>query len=213
MIVRSGILAVLFVGAWMTRATLDRPYVVTTAEALTRFPMTIGSWAGKDAPLDPEVVRVAAVDDHLNRYYESSEGEIGLYVGYYNSQRQGESLHSPLYCLPGAGWQPMQKGWQDLRVAGEGPRTVNKLVVERGIDRLLVLYWYQTVARVTASEYYRKLFLIRDAFVSGRTDVALVRIIAPINQIESTDASKALSVAVPFAERVLPEVQRRLFKN
>ena len=101
----------------------------------------------------------------------------------------------------------------DLRTAAGETRRIKKLVVERGMNQLVVLYWSQTSRRVTGNEYLRKLFLMADAFGSGRTDVALVRIIAPIGvQANATEAS-AMTVAVPFAERVLPEVQARLFQN
>ena len=41
--------------------------------------------------------------------------------------------------------------------------TVNRYVVQKGLDRQLVLYWYQGHGRVVASEYWSKAFLIRDA--------------------------------------------------
>jgi EpsI family protein len=212
MIQRCCLLIAIFIGAFGARATLDSPTPVTTAEPLVQFPSELGSWRGQDAVLEPEVVKVAAVDDYLNRYYRSAAGELGLYVGYYESQRQGESLHSPLFCLPGAGWQPIRHGEVALRDAkNSSVRTVNELVVERGLDRLLVLYWYQTVNRITASEYGRKLFQIHDAFFSGRTDVALVRIIAPVVAHDHAAEAKSADLARPFAELVLPQVQERLF--
>lgn len=212
MIGRCSILVVLLAGALAGRAVLDAPHVVTTAEPLGRFPSTLGTWTGRDLPLEPEVIKVAAVDDHLNRQYRSSQTSIGLYIGYYQSQRQGEALHSPLFCLPGSGWQPVTNQRLDLTVADGSVRPVNRLVVERGLDRLLVVYWYQTFARVTASEYWRKLFLMHDAFFAGRTDVALVRVIAPIEPHVAGSESASLDVARPFAELVLPEVQQRLFR-
>jgi EpsI family protein len=185
---------------------------VTTAESLAGFPDTIGEWRARDVPLDPEVIKAAAVDDFLNRQYSSAQGNLGLYVGYYQNQRQGESLHSPLFCLPGSGWQPVQTG--DVSLPTEPPSPVVKeLVVERSGSRLLVLYWYQTVKRVTGSEYGRKLFLMSDALVSRRTDVALVRIIAPIDSRDRQGAVHALGVARPFAARIQPEIQARLFRN
>jgi EpsI family protein len=90
---------------------------------------------------------------------------------------------------------------------------VNHLVVERGIDRILVLYWYQTFARVTASEYWRKLYLMHDAFVSGRTDVALVRIVAPIGSRDAAGEAASLDRSRALAELVMPEVQHRLFRE
>ena len=121
---------------------------------------------GQDLPLAPEVIKVAAVDDYLNRQYRSRQGSIGLYVGYYQSQRQGEALHSPLFCLPGIGWQPVTTSAStspQLTV----PPVVNALGRRAWTRPAAVLYWYQTLTRVTASEYWRKLFLMHDAFSAG----------------------------------------------
>jgi EpsI family protein len=213
MIVRSAILIALFAGAFAIRASLDAPRVMTSAEGLSRFPSTLDQWRGTDYPLEPDVIKVAAVNDYLNRQYQSSTAGLGLYIGYYQSQRQGEALHSPLFCLPGAGWQPVKNEVTDLNVTGEpSARKVNALVVERGLDRLLVLYWYQTFGRVIASEYWRKLFLMHDALIAGRTDVALIRITTSIRSRDPKGEVTSLDVARPFAERILPEVQQRLFK-
>lgn len=212
MIARSCLVIVLLVGAFAARARLDAPMTVTSAELLNQFPASIDAWAGRDIALEPDIIKTAAVDDHLNRQYVSGGRELGLYIGYYQSQRQGESLHSPLFCLPGSGWQPVVTREVTLPVSGATP-VVKELVVERGVNRLLVLYWYQTVKRVTGSEYGRKLFLISDAFTSGRTDVALVRIIAPVDFRNPNGEADALALATPFATRILPEIQSRLFRE
>jgi EpsI family protein len=210
---RLAILIAVLLIASVARAALESPPAVTTAEPLARFPASLSQWRGTDSPLDEEVVDMAAVDDYLNRYYNSDAGELALYVGYYQSQAQGEALHSPLFCLPGAGWQPVAVRRRDLRGADGSTSTVNELVVERGLDRLLVLYWYQTRARITASEYARKLFQMRDAVVSGRTDVALVRVVAPIMARDEPSEARSASLARGFAELVLPQVQQRLFRQ
>ena len=49
---------------------------------------------------------------------------IRLYVGYYATQRQGATIHSPLNCLPGAGWIPVELGRKTIDVqAGPDRRT------------------------------------------------------------------------------------------
>ena len=211
MMFRASLLLALFVGAFAARARLDTPHQMTTAEPLARFPMVLQEWHGRDLPLAADVIKVAAVNDHLNRQYEAGAGGLGLYIGYYQSQRQGEALHSPLFCLPGAGWQPVKTETTDVRL-GSDVKQVNALVVERGLDRLLVLYWYQTFARVTASEYGRKLFLMRDAFLAGRTDVALVRLTTAVASRDASAEAEAIARVRPFAELVLPEIQQRLFR-
>ena len=52
-----------------------------------------------------------------------------------------------------------------------------------------------------------------DAFTSGRTDVALVRIIAPIDFRHPQGEANALAIARPFGAQVLPELQARLFRE
>ena len=213
MIWRCAVLSVLLLATVAARGRLASPQAPPKAEALSLFPATIGAWIGKDSPLDEDIVKTAAVDDYLNRIYVSGKSELGLYVGYYGSQRQGEALHSPLQCLPGAGWEPMKAEPVSLGGAPDGPVTINKLIVQKGVDEMLVLYWYQTLNRVTASEYARKFFLVADAFRTSRTDVALVRVIAPIAGRDSNGESKAMEVARPFAATVLPDVRRRLFRG
>ena len=36
---------------------------------------------------------------------------------------------------------------------------INRYVIQKGLDRLLVLYWYQSHGRVVASEYSGKFYL------------------------------------------------------
>jgi EpsI family protein len=211
---RTCLLIVLLVAAAGARLVLGSPRTVDRAQPLSQFPTEIDGWIGTDSALDPEVVKTAAVNDYLNRYYESSGGTLGLYVGYYQSQRRGESLHSPLQCLPGAGWQTLENEPLEIGSKSDGTaRSIRRLVVERGLDRLLVLYWYHTASRVTGNEYARKVFLMSDAFRSGRTDVALVRIVASFGRHDAADDTGAIAIARPFAERVLPEIQQRLFRE
>jgi len=212
MIRRSCVIIVMLTGAFAARQVLGTPPSVLTAEPLSRFPAQINDLKGVDVALEPDVIEMAAVDDHLNRFYARGNQGVGLYVGYYQRQRQGEALHSPLFCLPGSGWQPVVTRQVTLP-AGTGPVAVNELIVERGLDRLLMLYWYQTAFRVTASEYQRKLWLMTDALTTRRTDVALVRVTTRINFRDATGEADAAAIAYPFASQILPAIQTRLFKE
>jgi EpsI family protein len=211
---RAWIITLLLVAAWSVRTALIARHPVSYDRSLSTFPNVVGNWTGHDVRLDPEILSQIRVDDYLNRYYRSDVGVMGLYVAYYASQKEGDAVHSPMNCLPGSGWQPVTTERIALDApAGDPADTVNKVVVVKGLDQQLVLYWYQTLDRVVASEYVSKAFLVRDAFRSGRTDIALVRIVAPINSQRPDGVAMALSVARPFAERVLPEIRRRLFRS
>jgi EpsI family protein len=148
-------------------------------ESLSTFPRAVDSWtAAGDVPLDEEVVRVLGVDDYVSRTYVSTAGDpANLYIGYYASQRQGDTIHSPQNCLPGAGWQPVESTRTSLAIDGKTV-PVNRYVIEKAGARQVVLYWYQGRGRVVANEYANKLWLMVDAARLRRTNGSLVRIVA-----------------------------------
>lgn len=176
--------------------------------AFDAFPMTIDSWrATVDPPMEPEILKVLGVDDYLSRiYFKPSGAAVGLYMGYYGSQRQGDTIHSPLNCLPGAGWEPAQEGRLTIANADGAGRdiTVNRYVVQKGLDRQLVLYWYQSRGRIVASEYWSKFYLIHDAIRANRTDGALVRVIAPIAIGADDQGAAAEHLAEEFVRVLFP---------
>lgn len=189
----------------------ERPAAATRAPAadLAQVPMAIGDWRGSDdAPFDEDTMRVLGVDEYINRRYVDTRAQalVGLYVGFYRSQRQGDAIHSPLNCLPGTGWHPVERSRVDLPVHGSAPITANRLVVEKGGDRHVVLYWYAGRGRTVAGEYTNKLLLLADAMRSGRTDGALVRVMTAA----SAEAGRADDVLRSFVATAYPAVQRRL---
>ena len=101
-------------------------------------------------------------------------------MGYYGSQRSGATYHSPKNCLPGGGWVFRSNDRVSGVIPGRPEAEVNRVVIEKGFDRQLILYWYQDRGRIVASEYAAKGYLILDATTHNRTDGALVRISTPI---------------------------------
>src|SRR5262245_57986617 len=191
-------------------ARADRAEPVPPRETLERFPMTLDDWQGaKELPFTKSILDALGVDDYLTRVYFTPQKEgVGLYIGYYQSQRQGDSMHSPLNCLPGAGWEPLSKSDLQLSVPSRsgGPArdiNINRYLIQKGIDKQLVLYWYHAHDRVVASEYWGKFYLIADALRLNRTDGALVRVITPLTGKENSERS-AEAIAVRFVKTIFP---------
>jgi EpsI family protein len=208
---RAAILFVCFIATAGFIARASRPEQVPPRAPLEELPMQFGEWSGvAAAPFEPRILATLGVDDYLTRFY-GTDGKlsVGLYVGFYESQRQGDTIHSPLNCLPGSGWAPVSKSTIDVQVAqtlgSAGPVgiNINRYVVEKGLDRELVLYWYQSHGRITADEYMSKFYLIRDAVRLNRTDGALVRVMAPI-AAGATDDRRAEDTAVRFVKALFP---------
>jgi EpsI family protein len=176
--------------------------------SFAEFPMVIGPWrAVVDPPMDPDILRMLGVDDYLSRaYYQPNGAAVGLYMGFYGSQRQGDTIHSPMNCLPGAGWEPVSEGELEIaNVDGAGRNIkVNRYVIQKGLDRNVVLYWYHGRGRVVGNEYLSKAFLIRDAIIDNRTDGSLVRVIAAVNDRDADGVASAEARAENFIRAIFP---------
>lgn len=157
---------------------------------------------------------VAGMTHYVMRGYHASSAPataaaFTLYVGYYDSQTQGKTIHSPRNCLPGAGWEALAFEKAAVPLAA-GSATVNRYIIQRGEQRALVLYWYQGRGRVEASEYRVKWDLLRDAALRGRSEEALVRIVVPIRDSERASFDMAAKVArtvIPAVAQALPSIQ------
>jgi EpsI family protein len=173
-------------------------------ESLTALPYEIEQWRGREAtPFTGDVVAQLGVDDYIHRsYLADGHPPIGLYAGYYASQRQGDTIHSPQNCLPGAGWRPVESSIITIGVDGRN-LPVNRYVIQKGLDKQVVLYWYQGRGRVVANEFKNKALLMWDAATLRRTNGGLVRIIAP-----QGDAGDATDNAVAFARTLIPRLER-----
>jgi EpsI family protein len=210
MVARLLVLTACFLGttAYVSRAM--QPELVPLREPLSDISLRLDDWTGFEAPrLTSEVLAVLGVDEYVTRVYARQKDVVGLYIGYYQSQRQGDTMHSPMNCLPGAGWQPMETARIDVPVPGrDTPITVNQVIIQKGVDRQLVLYWYQSHGRVVASEYWSKIFMVTDAIRSNRSDAALVRV---ISGIDSRDKGRdAEARAVGFVQALFPQLSRYL---
>jgi EpsI family protein len=163
---------------------------------------------GRDTTVDDETRRVAGMTSYILRQYDGPVGrDFSVYVGYYDSQRQGKSIHSPKNCLPGSGWEPVEQGTVSLPTP-LGPVVVNRYRVVNAGNTAIVYYWYQGRGRIAANEFRVKFDLLRDAALRGRTEEALVRIVVPVSKGDIAAADTlARQAAGPLAaavDRVLP---------
>lgn len=203
--------AVLVAGALLVAAT-SRQRSMELREPLSRtVPVSIDGLAGRDLVIGDEERRVAGMDDYLMRVYAApgaaaADAAFSLYVGYYRTQAQGRTIHSPKNCLPGAGWEALTTGRTRIATA-QGAVEVNRALLQNGAHRAVVLYWYQGRGRVAASEYAVKWHLLRDAALRRHTEEALVRVIAPVT---AAGEARAQEMAVRAARMAVPAVARAL---
>ncbi len=157
--------------------------------------------------IDSAEQRVAGMTSYvLREFTPPGQGTFSIYVGYYDEQHQGKSIHSPKNCLPGAGWEPVEAGTLAIPTPS-GPVVVNRYRVAQAGKSAIVYYWYQGRGRVAHDEFRVKFELLRDAAIHGRTEEALVRIVVPVANGNATDAD---TIALHVAPALIADVNRIL---
>lgn len=207
---------VLALGALVTVGLDTQQAMELRADLAQTMPTAMDGFDSRDVELSPEEIRGAGVTSYLFREFQRPAAQpqagdsavaesFSLYVGYYDSQTQGKTIHSPKNCLPGAGWEALRSRTVTLETPA-GQVRANRYLLQRGDQQALVVYWYQGRGRVEANEYVVKANLLRDAALRGRSEEALVRIVVPI----TTDEESAYRLAVAAAARFVPSLQRAL---
>jgi len=200
--------------AALTYVPLQSPEPIVREE-FSSFPLRMDGWRGRSSELDPVIEEVLAADDYLASVY-SKEGEsapVDFYVAYYRDQSEGDGIHSPEVCIPGGGWEmsAIEKTSTSVEVDGKTiTLPINRAIIQRGLQRQLVYYWFEQRGRRLTSEYAIKYYSILDKFNRGRADGALVRSITPILPGESEAKADArlqrfLQVSFPRLGAYVPE--------
>lgn len=188
-----------------TRGDAD---LIPASEPLSHMPLALAGWSGSDVPIDQETLDVLGAGDFLSRVYthDGVAQSMGLFIGYFPTQRTGVTIHSPKNCLPGSGWVFESSHYVDLKDANGKAHRVGEYVIADGENRQFVIYWYQAHGRSVANEYLAKIYLVTDAIRMHRTDGALVRIVTPIDANEGLPEARARAEA--FTAQLIPTLPR-----
>jgi EpsI family protein len=196
--------------ALKVRGDADR---VPPSAPLELMPETIGSRTAQDIPLDSETLAVLGDGHFLNRLYtdpgrpgQVPEVPVSLFIGYFPTQRTGQSIHSPQNCLPGAGWSFLSSKVINLPTADGRKYPVGEYLIGNAGQKEIVLYWYLAHGRSVANDYLAKGYMMLDALRWNRTDGALVRIVTPVTPTESLAGAERR--AVQFANQLTPVLPR-----
>jgi EpsI family protein len=203
---RYWVMITLLLGAVGALHLTARREITLLVRPLSSFPSALNGLQGRDVALQPWQIQALEVDEHLTRIYSRPGiSPVVLYIGYYRSQQQGQIVHTPKNCLPGSGWEPVTSTRLVIDRPGGRGASVNYYVLQKGLDRQLVLYWYQAHGRIVASEYWGKFYTMMDAIRLNRTDASVVRISTPLND---NDEAQTRERVFAFAEQAMANVDK-----
>ncbi len=188
------------------------PEPVLTRTSLKEFPSRIGDWVVvNEERIDEKSMAVLQVDDYVIRTYANSKGDpVTLYIGYFKTQKEGKTNHSPRQCLPGAGWSAIETTsvTLDVPAGNSGQIPAQRFLMEKGDEKDLFLFWYHGRGRQLANEYIVKAYLMWDSITRNRTDGALIRIssrASPNPDKAFRDEADFIRSFYPILSRYIPE--------
>ena len=197
----------LFFSGTLVQWFVHRGEVEVPRKSLVELPAQLGDWRqrGSEIKFDKQVEKVLGTTDYSMREYSLLNGRIAnIYVGYYASQRTGVTYHSPLNCLPGAGWVMKDPQYIDI-VSPKGTNfRAQRYIVQNGIYNEVMIYWYQGRGRIEASEYWDKAHTVFDSVLHRRSDGAMVRLMTSVGADED-DAGRAVTdLAGQLVDELVP---------
>jgi EpsI family protein len=160
-------------------------------------------------------MKVGAMDS-IQRVYRRTRGgrkeELLLYIAYFGGIR-GTAPHHPDVCMPGGGWDILNREMPTLQLAGFGnaPLEVHKDEFEFRSDQTkrLVVWWEYVHGENVASRWMQRLKWILPKFLGGkRGSILQVQVAQTYNG--KSDASWA--TISEFIERIGPHLERVLPK-
>ncbi len=153
------------------------------------FPDRIGDWSGTRQRLDPQVEGVLGADDYIDATYAAPGGEdyVNFFVAFYENQTEGSGIHSPEVCLPVGGWEVFGIEPFEVSLPGTAYGTfhLNRAVIQKGLSKQLVYYWFEQRGKRLTNDYAAKASVVWDSLNMGRSDGALVRFVTPIKPGET----------------------------
>lgn len=174
------------------------------------FPRSVSEWSAIMSTLEPEIEQVLGADDYLNASYirQGHPAPVGVFIAFYEKQTEGSGIHSPEVCLPVGGWEVFSLDPAPVDMSGTpyGQFNVNRAVIQKGLAKQIVYYWFEQRGRRMTNDYLAKATVLYDSLTIGRTDGALVRFTTPIARNETeADADARLQ---GFMKELLPSLPR-----
>ena len=91
-----------------------------------------------------------------------------------------------------------------------GDFAVNRAVIQKGLSKQLVYYWFEQRGQRMTNDYAVKASVVVDGLTRGRADGALVRFVTPIGEQESEADAEArlqrlMAEVLPSLPKFIPE--------
>lgn len=194
--------------------TPERAPQTIARENFSHFSRDIGPWSGIMQSLEPEVEKVLGASDYINATYAApgERGFVNFFSAWYEKQTEGSGIHSPEVCLPVGGWEVFSIEPTPVSLPNTiyGDFVVNRAVIQKGMSKQLVYYWFEQRGRRMTNDYAAKVTVVWDSLIRGRSDGAMVRFVTTIEPNEPESEADArmqrfMALALQRLPKFIPE--------
>jgi EpsI family protein len=195
------------VGAERVRARIadsgsDAQAVARMGDAFAGIPLRIGDYRGERRTWDEHTVKASGADAYgAVRYVDPDERIFDLFVG--GALRNDDNFHAPNVCMPSVGWETLRSA-EVVRAgaAGKPAPPMQRLLLQRGEEQMLVYYWFQAGDRLAGNEWAVRLYRLLD-LLRGRplSPTLIVSVYVPVQEdVSATDvaAQRFLDTLAPY---------------
>ena len=188
----------------LPRAARDMPLPLP----LDAIPTALGEWRPGPPPPDEILPQDPRAASELVRGYTDGTRMTWVAIGYYPNQTDTRRPATGILVYPSRGWTDLSSESVSIPLAGAPALPANLVLVRRGDQRVMILYWYQVPGGTIRSDHLYRARLMWNRIVHRRADGALVRVAAPL----PTGVSPAQVIAqqAEFLRAFLPELSRSL---
>jgi EpsI family protein len=196
-------LAVTAYGAHNVRGRLegdgtDAAAVTRMSDAFATLPLEVGDFRGERRVWDERTVRAAGADAYCAvRYVGAGRRTYELFVG--GALRNDDNFHSPNVCMPTAGWETLSAAESTVTAV-----PMQRLLLQRGDEQMLVYYWFQAGDRLASSEWAVRFYRLLD-ILRGRPlpPTLIISVYVPVEG----DVAAADAAARRFLAALAPELR------
>lgn len=167
------LLGLAYAGSWWVRAPKA---VIAEQLQVQRLAPELAGWRKETPQLSERAVEQLKADQILlHNYRDAQNHRVEFFVGYYRDQQFGAQVHSPLHCLPGAGWTILRNEKMPLPFKKKSG-TASKLDISKKTEQQYVVYWFVSEGEIVKNEWDLKLRLLRNALLRRGTSVYFYRV-------------------------------------
>lgn len=139
-----------------------------------KFPYKLDGWTGKDLEVTEKEYRILETRNLIYRDYTNLKGDkLGLFMIYSETNRS--VFHPPEVCLIGSGINIVDKKPERIEF-DDRSFFVNKLYLEQGEAKELVLYCYKAANLYTDSYPLQQAYFAMHQLLGRRTPGATIRV-------------------------------------